>query len=662
MALIQFLLGVDAPVSLLLLQQIFITVLVNTLIALPVYALVRRVIQPGAARRSAPPPPPRLHDRRPQPAAAPVRAARPDPALLRPSQMIQPPEDRAPAADAAAGAAGRDRRQRRAGAVRDHLLPPVVPAGAVGQPVPGPGAASTASATSRSRARAARSSTAAATCWSTAKPGARGPDLAARAAGRAGADDAVAQPPRRDTGVYRRLAQVLGMSTKRQRVHGSTAYGVAAPGSPIACEVAQQLRAAALRQRDDQDRRLARTSSTTSPSARTSSRASASSRSTLRRYPLNTLAAQLFGTVGPITPQEVKRRALPRASRRTRSSASPGSSGTTTGTCAASTATDRVQVDALGHFSGLLSATTPPRGPQPEAVARHRRCRGPGRQALPQSIDDNPPATAGAFVAMNPADGEVYAMGSLPTFNPNIFTKPMSHATYQHAEQRRQRLPAAQPRDPERRADRVDVQADHRDRGAAERRLERRRDLRRHRPVLRRPGQCRHNAGHAANGVLDLVDAIRVSSDVFFYNLGALLNVDPIAHRTAARSSTGRACSGSGSNDRDRPRRRDRGQPADARRGARRIDELEPSVAASRQAPRRPAAAESPTAATVVGRRQHQPRGRPGRRPGHAAAARGRLLGDRQRRHGRAPAHRARDRARRTAPCCRRSTRRRRAT
>ncbi len=47
LALIQFLLGVDAPVSLLLVQQIFITILVNTLIALPVYALVRRVIQPA---------------------------------------------------------------------------------------------------------------------------------------------------------------------------------------------------------------------------------------------------------------------------------------------------------------------------------------------------------------------------------------------------------------------------------------------------------------------------------------------------------------------------------------------------------------------------------------------------------------------------------------
>ena len=47
MALIQFLLGVDAPVSLLLAQQIFITILVNTLIALPVYALVRRWLTPA---------------------------------------------------------------------------------------------------------------------------------------------------------------------------------------------------------------------------------------------------------------------------------------------------------------------------------------------------------------------------------------------------------------------------------------------------------------------------------------------------------------------------------------------------------------------------------------------------------------------------------------
>ena len=41
-----FLLGVEAPVSLLLARQILATVLLNTLIAVPVFALVRRWIAP----------------------------------------------------------------------------------------------------------------------------------------------------------------------------------------------------------------------------------------------------------------------------------------------------------------------------------------------------------------------------------------------------------------------------------------------------------------------------------------------------------------------------------------------------------------------------------------------------------------------------------------
>jgi hypothetical protein len=47
MAVIQFLLGVESPVSWLLLQQIFITVLINALISLPVYAVVRRIVEPA---------------------------------------------------------------------------------------------------------------------------------------------------------------------------------------------------------------------------------------------------------------------------------------------------------------------------------------------------------------------------------------------------------------------------------------------------------------------------------------------------------------------------------------------------------------------------------------------------------------------------------------
>jgi rod shape-determining protein MreD len=44
--LMNFLLGIDAPVSFLLLRQILATILLNALIALPVFALVRRWLSP----------------------------------------------------------------------------------------------------------------------------------------------------------------------------------------------------------------------------------------------------------------------------------------------------------------------------------------------------------------------------------------------------------------------------------------------------------------------------------------------------------------------------------------------------------------------------------------------------------------------------------------
>ena len=46
-SIMQFMLGVDAPVSLVLARQIAIGVLVNAIIALPVYALVRRWLRPS---------------------------------------------------------------------------------------------------------------------------------------------------------------------------------------------------------------------------------------------------------------------------------------------------------------------------------------------------------------------------------------------------------------------------------------------------------------------------------------------------------------------------------------------------------------------------------------------------------------------------------------
>jgi rod shape-determining protein MreD len=46
-SLVQFLLGVESPVSIELLRQILATVLINTLLALPLHALVRRLLSPA---------------------------------------------------------------------------------------------------------------------------------------------------------------------------------------------------------------------------------------------------------------------------------------------------------------------------------------------------------------------------------------------------------------------------------------------------------------------------------------------------------------------------------------------------------------------------------------------------------------------------------------
>ena len=48
-----------------------------------------------------------------------------------------------------------------------------------------------------------------------------------------------------------------------------------------------------------------------------------------------------------------------------------------------------------------------------------------GQQSLAESVATHGGA-GGAFVAMNPQNGEVYAMGSNPSYNPSVFTPSIS--------------------------------------------------------------------------------------------------------------------------------------------------------------------------------------------------------------------------------------------
>ncbi|MBV8987410.1 MAG: penicillin-binding protein 2 [Solirubrobacterales bacterium] len=327
------------------------------------------------------------------------------------------------------------------------------------------------------------------------------------------------RPSASDAAVYDRLAGVLGMPTGRQRCKIS-GDGVARL-SPIGCAVAQQqalLPYANVVVKQDVSKYVQyylaeRQGQFPGVSVTTAYK---------RRYPLNETAAQLFGTVGPITAQEVKK---PRY-RGVSENDIVGQSGLEyyydrylRGVDGA----DRVQVNSLGQFTRYLSAKAPVAG-HDLRLSLDVGLQQAGQQALAQSIANNPPANGGAFVAMNPVNGEVYAMGSNPSFNPNIFTKPIPEAEYQALNNPASNFPlinrAIQSAGPtgstfkpitataalESGVWSTDETYD--DTGQ----------------FCEGGGLCRHNAGGGANGVLDLVNAIRVSDDVFFYNLGALLN------------------------------------------------------------------------------------------------------------------------------------------
>jgi penicillin-binding protein 2 len=247
----------------------------------------------------------------------------------------------------------------------------------------------------------------------------------------------------------------------------------------------------------------------------------------LRRYPLHSLAAQLFGTVGPINSTEVKDARYRGVSRQ----AIVGQSGLEyyydrylRGVDGA----DRVQVDALGRFKGYLSQRKPVAG-HALKLSLNLALQRAGQQSLQEAIT-NASAPAGAFVALNPVNGEVYAMGSSPTFDPNIFTKPLTQSKYQQLNNASSGYPlfnrAIQSAYPTGstfkgitataalQSGAWSLGSIYDDSGV----------------YTNGVGDTRHNAGHAAYGALNLTQAIMVSSDNFFYNLGRLLNSDPGKH------------------------------------------------------------------------------------------------------------------------------------
>jgi penicillin-binding protein 2 len=255
----------------------------------------------------------------------------------------------------------------------------------------------------------------------------------------------------------------------------------------------------------------------------------------VRQYPLHELAAQLFGTVGPISCVARAKGERPDASNCELKD--PRFKGVVPSDVVGQSGLEwyynrylqgvdgqqNFQVNAMGDFTGNLPGRSPVPGYDLK-LSLDTNLQRAGQQALATSIGSNPPSTAGSFVAMNPYNGQIYAMGSAPTFDPNIFTRPVSKAAYDQLNSAASGYPlinraiasvgptgstfkpitatAALESGKWSVADTYDDTGKFCEGG----------------------GLCRKNAGGAAYGVIDLIQAIHVSDDIFFYNLGQLLN------------------------------------------------------------------------------------------------------------------------------------------
>ncbi len=246
----------------------------------------------------------------------------------------------------------------------------------------------------------------------------------------------------------------------------------------------------------------------------------------VRRYPQSTLAAHLLGYVREISPEELKD---PRYD-----SLEPGDQVGKEGVeytydslLRGVNGATRVKVDAAGSPTGRRLEVREPRTGNDLELTIDSDVQAAGEAAIGRF------GLPAGFVAMNVNNGQILGMGSAPTFDPSLFAEPtVTPATY--------RAVFGDPEDP---ASTLAAPAVNRaaqgvyPTGSTFKPItalaaldsgelgvnEIINDTGSYDPG---DGNVLHNAGDAVNGPITLSDALRVSSDVFFYIMGARTNVN----------------------------------------------------------------------------------------------------------------------------------------
>jgi penicillin-binding protein 2 len=254
----------------------------------------------------------------------------------------------------------------------------------------------------------------------------------------------------------------------------------------------------------------------------------------LRRYPHDGIGAHLFGNVGQISPDELKQlrfKGVPQ--------------GTIVGQDGIEYVYDRylrgrdgatrVQIDSLGRPKGELAVRQPAQGNNLK-LSVDLDLQKAGQDAISGLGNGR-----GAFVALDPRNGEVLALGSSPTFNPNVFAKPLTEARYKALTSQANGAPLLD------RAIRGEYPT-----GSTFKLITATAALQSGLitpdTVLDDPGSIQignitfQNSGGTPHGSIALREAIQVSSDVFFYRMGAQLNglKGDVLQRWARRLGIGR--------------------------------------------------------------------------------------------------------------------------
>jgi penicillin-binding protein 2 len=230
----------------------------------------------------------------------------------------------------------------------------------------------------------------------------------------------------------------------------------------------------------------------------------------LRYYPHRDLAAQIMGTVGRVTAGELKQTDFKGVNPNDR----VGQSGIESSYDRYLRGIDgaaRVQVNSQGALVRDLTRKEPVAGHQLR-LSLNIEAQKVGQAALAGRY--------GAFVAMDVHDGSIYALGSSPTFNPNVFSKGVKSSVYKTLNSEASGHPlsnrATQGLYPTGSTFKPITSVAALTCGVLT-------------PTsilydsgsFTQGGFVRHNAGGVSFGALNIVRALQVSSDVFFYQVGA---------------------------------------------------------------------------------------------------------------------------------------------